>query len=185
MSEDKPTGNDLGVVTGGTKPKPKKLWWIIICAAIVVILALASVGMWWWSSQHSKTADKDGTSSDQLTLSTVCDNAIIQSVGGPISDNDIAALQPIADGILQKKNYRGDVNCNYILMRYYLMTGDVAHAQNTMNDLSYTHGHGGGYSTVFDPPAMSPSALRDALGVMIANKEEQQKQMNELDKLDP
>jgi len=184
MSEDKPTGNDLGVVTGGSKPKPKKLWWIIVCAGIVIVLALAGAGMWWWSSQLSKTSDNNGASGDKPALATVCDTSVIQSAGGPIANNDIAALQTVAEGILQKKNYRGDVNCNYILMRYYLMTGDVANAQKTMNDVSYTHGNSGGYSTAFDPPAMSPSALRDALSVMIANKEEQQKQMNEADKLD-
>jgi hypothetical protein len=184
MSEDKSTGNDLGVVTGGTKTKPKKLWWIVICAAVVIVLALAGAGMWWWSTQHSATSDKDGSSSDQPTLATVCDNSVIQSAGRPIADNDIASLQSIAESILQKKNYRGDVNCNYILMRYYLMIGDVSNAQKTMNDVSFTYGSSGGYSTMFDPPAMSPAALRDTLAVLIANKEEQQKQMNESDKLD-
>ena len=183
MSEEKSTGNDLGVVGGGSKPRPKKLWWIVGCAGVVVVLALAGAGMWWWSSQHSP-ASKDNTSSDHPALTTVCDNSVIQSAGRPIADNDIAALQTVAEGILQKKNYRGDVNCNYILMRYYLMTGDMTNAQKTMNDVSYTHGQSGGYSTAFDPPAMSPSALREALQVMIANKEEQQKQINEADKLD-
>lgn len=184
MSEDKSTGNDLGVVTGGVKDKPKKRWLVVTCAVIVVVLALAAAGMWWWASQRSATTDKKKSSSSELTRSTVCDNAVIQSVGRPISDNDMAALQPIVDDISKKKNYRGDVNCNYILMRYYLMIGDVPNAQQTMDDLLYTHGNSGGYSTVFDPPATSPSALRDALGVMIANKQEAQKQDDELNGLD-
>lgn len=184
MSEDKSTGNDLGVVTGGTKAKPKKLW-ILAIGAIVVTLSLAAAGMWWWASQRSETSDKNGSSNTDLTRSTVCDTATIQSAGRPIADNDITALQSIADGIVKKKNYRGDVNCNYILMRYYLMTGDVANAQQTMNDLLYTHGNNGGYSTAFDPPAQSPSSLRDALEVMITNNKEDQKQEEELNRLDP
>lgn len=185
MSEDKSTGNDLGVVTGGTKAKPKKLWVLAAICVVVVVLALAAAGMWWWTSQRSATTDKNGSSSSNLTHATVCSNATIQSAGKPIADNDMAALQPIVDDILKQKNYRGDVNCNYILMRYYLMIGDVPHAQETMNDLSYTHGNSGGYSTLFDPPAMSPSALRDTLEVMIANNQEGQKQEEELNRLDP
>ena len=201
MNEDKTTGKDMG--TASSEPvsssmqspskqgvfSMKKLprsrkWLVIFVAAAVVVLGLVSAGIW-WLSQYSATSDKKEASFNQPALATVCDKVTIQSTGKPISDNDIVSLQAVADGILQKKNYSGDVNCNYILMRYYLMMGDVSNAKRTIDDLTYTYGHYGGYSTAFDPPAMSPAALKDALDVMIANNNESQKQDDELNGLDP
>jgi hypothetical protein len=200
MSEEKSTSKDVDTASSESasppnqnlpvqgvfsvkKPQRYSRRFIIIVIAILAI-GLAGVGIWWLLSQQSAPSKDHEALQNQPALATVCDTAVIQQASRPIGDNDIAALQSVADSILQKKNYRGDVNCNYILMRYYLMTGDVPNAKNTLDDLSDTHGRSGGYSTAFDPPAISPASLKEALEVMITNNQNEQKENNELNGLD-
>jgi hypothetical protein len=201
MNEDNSTSKGMGTPTSesafsltqtpagqgnfsGKKPDRSRKK-VLLFVGIIIFLGLLGAGIWWWQSQNSATTKNNETASNQPAFSVVCDKSIIQSASKPIGNNDIAALQSITESILQKKNYSGDVNCNYILMRYYLMTGNVAKAQSTLDDVVYTYGRYGGYSTVFDPPAISPAALKDTLDVMIANNKEEQKQNSELDGLDP
>ncbi|HMI09332.1 MAG TPA: hypothetical protein VK497_02935 [Candidatus Saccharimonadales bacterium] len=73
MNEDKTTGKDMGVITGGSKRASKKLWLKIVI--ILLILVLAGLAAWWFVNQKGSYLDISHLNSDNVRVKQAQDLA--------------------------------------------------------------------------------------------------------------
>jgi tetratricopeptide (TPR) repeat protein len=51
MKKDNSTGKDMGVITGGPKSAPKKLWLKIVI--LIIVLVIAGLTVWWFMYRNA------------------------------------------------------------------------------------------------------------------------------------
>ena len=126
------------------------------------------------------------TASRNIVLSYVCKEDIIKKASPAIRDGDISVLREVAENIMTLPNYQGDVNCDYILARYYLITGRADQATDIVDTLEATMTAGGTYSTAFDPAALRAKDLRPSIEVLrkLNQSKGQQTDADELNAMD-
>ncbi len=62
----------------------------------------------------------------------VCKN-LIQEASATISSNDLNKYPVIASKITSRNGYNDDLSCNYMLIRYYLATGDKKQSRGNVS----------------------------------------------------
>lgn len=161
-----------------------KKYIVLIGACIGVLLLGASIWML-LSWKLSSTPQPNKKSTPRIVvLSDVCKADTIQKASESISNYDIPGVRAVAETILTQPNYQGDVNCDYIVARYYLMTGQVQQARDAIDTLEATMTAGGTYSTVFDPPALRAGDLRPSLEILHEQQQMSQPEQDDLDAVD-
>lgn len=139
---------------------------------LVTVVAILVIGLVVWVVFF-----RNGSSDQQAADAKTCGNDIVTKASPAIRDNDINALEPVANAITKKQGYKQDADCDYILDRYYIMTGNADQAESTLSDLKTAYGKSAGYSTAFNPPAISTDALQQSIDVLRANQAQSQQQV--------
>lgn len=105
LTENKP----ISVVT---KSRCKK---IVLVIVILLLLAVITIGIILYVNQN---VVKKNTSDN----TKVCSEEIILAASQAIDDYDLTKQREIANQITSKEGYAGDLDCGYILARYYIST---------------------------------------------------------------
>lgn len=146
---------------------------ILLGVGIVVVLCIAGAGVYIAKTLFSGNGvGGDGSKSDQtkVTPVAVCDDDVITRASTAIGNNDLSALSAMSTEVMAIGQYKNDANCEYIMARYYLASGQADKASDTINQLQRVLSGGGAYSTVFNPPAVNISDLRSSLATLKAQQ---------------
>lgn len=143
---------------------------IVIGVVAVVVLAggavAAIIGMKLFSPAKSDKPEQSAVVS--AGTASVCSQRTIADAAKFISESQITQMRAVEAEVKGLDKYQDDINCNYILARYYLMINDQKNAQTFIDIVSQQHASGTAYSRYFDPPAISPKLLQTALDIEIA-----------------
>lgn len=148
------------------KPTKRSTWRIVVGIVIFLLLIGSSVlayMMWPRAEQKKPDEVSAGTAS-------VCTQEHITRASQAISAGDIATLRTLEAQIIKLKSYRDDINCNYILARYYLTINDQGNAQKFIDTVAAQRASGTAYSRYFNPPAEPPKQLQTALDIIVAEE---------------
>lgn len=146
---------------------------ILLGVGIVAVLCIAGAGVYIAKTLFSGNGvGGDGPKSDQtkVTPVVVCDDDVITRASTAIGNNDLSALSAMSTEVMAIGQYKNDANCEYIMARYYLASGQADKASDTINQLQRVLSGGGTYSTVFNPPAVNISDLRGSLATLKAQQ---------------
>lgn len=146
---------------------------ILLGVGIVAVLCIAGAGVYIAKTLFSGNGvGGNGSKSNQakITPVTVCDNDVIARASTAIGNNDLSALTTMSSEVMAVGQYKNDANCEYIMARYYLASGQADKASDTIDQLQRVLSAGGAYSTVFDPPAVNISDLRASLVALKAQQ---------------
>jgi len=144
------------------RPSKKKLVALVIAA--VVLIAAALVWVFFLRDLPSRLQGGD---------TKTCGKDVISQASIAIKNSDIEAMGSVVNNIAEKPNYKHDVDCEYIIERYYIATGNVDKAESTLKDLKAAFNKSSGYSTDFDPPAISIKTLQDSIDTMKLDRQDQ------------
>ena len=117
MKKDNSTGKDMGVITGGSKPAPKKLWLKIVI--LIVVLVIAGLAAWWFMYRNAS----------YLTISS------LDSGNNYVASAQQMAGQPVPEKPLDKAVYYGKIGAylqaakQYTQAEHYYLT-----AQKVVDD---------------------------------------------------
>ncbi len=158
---------------------------LLIIAAILMAILVASGSLLWRYIESRQTANdgKGSGTTKAVVVSNVCTDDIVTQVSPALGANDISATRVVAEKIINNNNYYGDVNCGYIMTRYYLMTGDSDKAGEALDAMEAARAAGSEYSLAFNPPVMPIADLRTALQTSRALETETNKYENGTDDL--
>ena len=179
--DNQPAQDTPQFVTGGHTNNKHRM--AVILGLVVLVILMAITAYLFFSSRYNGPTDS-GDSSAQLVISSVCTDDIIRTASPQIANNDITGLEKTANKIKSLENYRGDVNCNYILERYYIMIGDIDNAKSTLSDLRHTYASVGGYSLKFDPPAVAISSLEQFIETLVEQREQEAERYEQMAEMD-
>jgi hypothetical protein len=146
---------------------------ILFVVGIVAVLCIAGAGIYVAMTLFSgNSGGSNGSKSDQskVTPVTVCNDDVITRASTAIKNNDLSALSALSTEVMAIGQYKSDANCEYIMARYYLASGQADKAGDTIDQLQRVLSAGGAYSTVFNPPAVSISDLRGSLATLKAQQ---------------
>lgn len=139
---------------------------IIIIAGTIIVLCLLAIAVFAGislSGQKSTEETAQPQKQAQITPATVCSNDSIVTASHAIAASDLGALSQSYKQISAMNNYQNDPNCQYIVVRYYLASGQVDKASAAIDQLQRVLSAGGQYSTAFTPPTVSITDLRATL----------------------
>lgn len=144
--------------------KPK-----LLIIAIIVVVVLLGLGLVWWINSRNNqpevaAAIPDGTSK-------ICSDQLIRDASSAIGASDMSKLDTVAVQVQAIERHQHDVNCNYIVARYFIMAGQYDKAGQYVENVSHQRNRGVAYSGIFDPPADAPEVLRSALDTGKSNTE--------------
>lgn len=126
-------------------------------AAIALIIVVLGSGFWLAYSNYRQEA---GQSNDNdLVRSTTCTIDDVDRYNTAMSPRDIPSLTAVAEDIRQRDNYRGDINCLYILIRERLAIGDPDQAEELFSDLQQLSSSSADLSGRFSPPPLGYDAI--------------------------
>ncbi|HEU0266632.1 MAG TPA: hypothetical protein VFQ70_03320 [Candidatus Saccharimonadaceae bacterium] len=160
------------------RPKWRKV------AIIVIIAIIIAAGLLWYvigsmlSDNNSAKNEKQANTAG-LVASSVCGSALIDQYNSAVANNSLTAASDIEADIKGSKNYRGDVNCDYMLVNYYLAIGDSSSATNSLQDLKWAYNNGQNYSTQFNPSAVSAVVLQRSIDTLTTQQKEARQQANQ------
>ena len=162
---------------------------ILLVAGIVIALCIVGVGIYAVATllANNGTGGADSKPNQvKITPVTVCDNDVITRASAAIGNNNLSALTAMSIEVAAIGQYKNDANCEYIMARYYLASGQADKASDTINQLQRVLSAGGAYSTVFNPPAVNISDLRGSLATLKAQQKTDTQQipgddLNEVD----
>jgi hypothetical protein len=162
---------------------------LLFVVGTVIVLCIVGVGVYIAKTLLSgNSMNGDGSKSNQpkITPVTVCKDDLISRASTAIGNNDLSALAAVSTDVTAIGQYKNDANCEYIMARYYLASGQADKASDTINQLQRVLSAGGAYSTVFNPPAVNISDLRGSLATLKAQQKTNTQQISgdELNKVD-
>jgi hypothetical protein len=146
---------------------------LLLAVGIVVVLCIVGAGIYIAVALLSGNGmGSNGSKSDQVKVTpvVVCSDDVIARASTAISNNDLSALSAMSNEVMTIGQYKNDANCEYIMARYYLASGQADKANDTIDQLQRVLSAGGAYSTVFDPPAVNISDLRGSLATLKAQQ---------------
>ena len=117
----------------------------VICIVTIVIFSLQKNTV---KQQKASVAVK----------TEVCKN-LIQEASATISSNNLNKYPVIASKITSRNGYNDDLSCNYMLIRYYLATGDKNKAEATLATMKKLSEAGATYDKSFSPPPVTIKEL--------------------------
>ena len=146
---------------------------LLLGVGIVVVLCMVGAGIYvvktlFWGDG----TDGNNSESNQakVTPVTVCSDDVIARASTAIANNDLSALAAMSTEVMAIGQYKNDANCEYIMARYYLASGQADKVSDTISQLQRVLSAGGAYSTVFNPPAVNISDLRGSLATLKAQQ---------------
>lgn len=142
---------------------------LLLSVGAVVVLCVIGAGIYLGMTLLSRNGvDSNGSRADEtkLTPVTVCKDDVIHTASSAIAENNLASLSSVGAQVMTIAQYKNDANCEYIMARYYLASGQADKAGDTINQLQRVLSAGGEYSTLFNPPAVNVSDLRSALDTL-------------------
>jgi hypothetical protein len=142
---------------------------LLLSAGIVIVLCVIGASIYLGMMLLSRNgANTSGSKSDQakLTPVIVCRDDIINTASSAIGENNLASLSAVSAQVMTIGQYKNDANCEYIIARYYLASGQADKASDAIDQLQRVLSAGGEYSTLFNPPAVNVSDLRSALNTL-------------------
>ena len=162
---------------------------LLLIAGIVIVLCVIGAGIYLGMMLLAhNNASTDSSKSDQtkVTPVTVCNDDVINTASNAIAGNNLSALSAVAMQVMAITDYKKDANCEYIMARYYLGSGQADKASDTIDQLQRVLSAGGEYSTIFNPPAVNVSDLRSALDTLRAQQKAGSQQISgdDLNKVD-
>jgi hypothetical protein len=102
---------------------------------------------------------------EAIVSQQVCDAEIIRQASSAISENNLLGLGVIIENITDRDGYQNDIDCGYIVTRYYIATGQVELARTSLGKVEQQRAVGQLFSLEFDPPALSVESLRGLVEV--------------------
>lgn len=129
----------------------------------VLIVGAAGVFVWQLVALQSKPKVTTPTVKRNVVVSKVCTDDTVKQASPLMADSQTSALSDVVAKIESLSNYRGDVNCDYILTNYYTSVGNIDKAQSSLEDMRLAREAGGEYSALFDPPIGSADSLQGAI----------------------
>ena len=162
---------------------------LLLSAGIVIVLCVIGAGIYLGMTVLLRNGtNTSGSKSDQtkLTPVTVCGSDVINTASSAIGENNLSSLSAVSAQVMAIGQYKNDANCEYIMARYYLASGQADKAGDTINQLQRVLSAGGEYSTAFNPPAVNVSDLRSALDTLRAQQKAGSQQISgdDLNKVD-
>lgn len=165
---------------------------VIIGGSILLIVVCCIAGAIAVKGILSNGKDLEASNASTVVTSekrkqvTVCGESEIIEASRAIEDYDTISLGNIVSRIEKIDDYTYDINCDYILSRYYLMTGDTSLAQKYITEIDLSRTAGMRYSLLFSPPAQPVTALKSSLDVLKYQKDTQNNTPSgtDLDKID-
>lgn len=148
----------------------RKQWAVFAVAGAIVIVAIVLVVLLIINISNS--------SRSRRPVANVCTEETVKKTIAYIDGNEIAKLETAADGIKQNKNHRYDANCDYLLARYYIMTGNISSAEMYVNEMSESTKAGSEYSPLLRSATDPVVTLRERLAGM---KKQQESQRGSID----
>lgn len=100
----------------------------------------------------------------------VCKGGIIIDASKYIAANDITKTGQVADKVTKLKNHESDANCEYILVRYAIMTGNYSEAQKQLDQLNKDYNYR--YDEGFGDHPLQPQELQQIITESIAAQNE-------------
>lgn len=146
---------------------------LLLAVGIIVVLCIVGSGIYIAKillSGNGTGGNGSTSNRAKVTPVTVCTNDVIARASTAIGNNDLSALSAMSNEVMAIGQYKNDANCEYIMARYYLASGQADKASDTINQLQRVLSAGGAYSTVFDPPAVNISDLRGSLATLKAQQ---------------
>jgi hypothetical protein len=146
---------------------------LLLGVGIFVVLCMIGAGI--YIAKTLFLGDGMGGSSSKSNQAkivpvTVCSDDVITRASTAIGNNDLSALSAMSTEVMAIGQYKNDANCEYIMARYYLASGQADKANDTITQLQRVLSAGGAYSTVFNPPAVNISDLRGSLATLKAQQ---------------
>ena len=154
---------------------------ILLVAGTVVALCIIGAGIYAVTALLANNGADGGSSKpDQakITPVTVCNDDVIKRASTAIGNNNLSALTAMSTEVMAIGQYKNDANCEYIMARYFLASGQADKASDTINQLQRVLSAGGAYSTVFNPPAINISDLRGSLATLKAQQKTDTQQLS-------
>lgn len=141
----------------------KKTLFIVGTIIAICLLGLAVYAGISLFAKNSTTVDTQSNQSSKVIPASVCDDQVIVAASSALAENDLSSLSAVANKVMGISQYQNDANCEYIVVRYYLSSGQADKAGDAIDQLQRVLSAGGAYSTVFNPPAINISDLRSTL----------------------
>lgn len=148
----------------------RKQWVIFAVAGLIVVVAISLVVL--------LIVNISNSSRSRRSVASVCTEETIKKTISYIDGNEIAKLETAAANIKQSETHRYDANCDYLLARYYLMTGNISSAEMYINEMSESTKAGSEYSTLLRSATDPVVMLRERLAGM---KKQQESQRGSID----
>lgn len=163
MQTQQPSGasGQTGSKTGGGHRRARLA---LITLGVLLLLAVAVVAFVIWRQRAS---------TEQAANGAICTSSLIEQASPAIANNDFDKLESLTTTITHRSGFADDVNCDYIVTRYYIAIGNTDQAQSSLNSLKQAYVRHS-YSTAFDPPAMSPNAIQASIDEMKQQDQDQQ-----------
>jgi hypothetical protein len=162
---------------------------LLLISGIIIVLCAVGVAIYIAMMLINRgDSGKSGGASDQarVTPVTVCTNDVIAKASSAIGANNLSELSAVANEVTAIGKYKNDANCEYIMVRYYLASGQAEKAGDAIDQLQRVLSAGGAYSTEFNPPAVNIADLRGSLATLKAQQKAGTQQISgdELNKVD-
>lgn len=154
---------------------------LLLGVGIIVVLCMIGAGIYIAKELFfDNGTGSNGAKSNQakITPVTVCSDDVITRASKAIANNNLSALSTMSTEVMSIGQYKSDANCEYIMARYYLASGQADKASDTINQLQRVLSAGGAYSTVFNPPAVNISDLRGSLATLKAQQKAETQQLS-------
>lgn len=142
---------------------------LLLVVGLLVVVALAAAGIWWWQASQVKPVDQPHVAA-YVAPKIVCTDADIDIASQAIRDSNTTQLGTLTAELLSRADHYSDINCGYIITRYYMTTGRISEAQTALRHTRARSDNGQSISTRFDPPALSLDTLSQAIESMDKNR---------------
>ena len=145
---------------------------LLFVGLFLVLMSVSVFSVFFYSKLRTPSHDVGSViDSNKVSRSPriVCDNSVITSASSTINSGDINSLHGITQNILKKDSFNLDINCDYILVNYYLQLNDSKNAEKYINEIELLIKSGVKYSDKFSPSAKPPAILRKWLASVKIN----------------
>ena len=130
----------------------KKNLYVLSSIAIAAVICIVTIVI--FSLQKNTVKQQKAP----VAVKTEVCKSLIQEASATISSNDLNKYPAIASKITSRNDYNDDLSCNYMLIRYYLATGDKNKAEATLATMKKLSEAGATYDKSLSPP---PAAIKE------------------------
>ena len=142
-----------------------KQWIIVAVGAVVAVISIMVI--WLLVNSRNSTAPR-------RLVANVCTEETVKKAVIHINNNKVVELEPVVAEIERNDQHQYDVNCDYILAQYYLMTGNTSSAEMYINEMVASVKAGDEYNSLLHSTTDPAVVLRERL-VGMKNQQESHK----------